>query len=107
MLNTEKNVQIIIGEGVTKYEADTQTLFELAEWNQRKKKLLKLEIFIDPNTQELVVKGTEKSPITRLRRITGYLSKIDNFNDAKQAEAKERQKHVKNSNLHLGDIRET
>ena len=31
--------------------------------------------------------------IRRIRRITGYLSTVDRFNDAKQAELKERTKH--------------
>ena len=32
--------------------------------------------------------------IIRVRRITGYLSQIDNFNDAKKAEEKARVKHL-------------
>ncbi|HBE76606.1 MAG TPA: anaerobic ribonucleoside triphosphate reductase, partial [Firmicutes bacterium] len=31
--------------------------------------------------------------IRRIRRITGYLSTVDRFNDAKQAELKDRVKH--------------
>lgn len=34
--------------------------------------------------------------INRVRRITGYLSTIKNFNDAKKAEAHDRVKHVFN-----------
>lgn len=33
------------------------------------------------------------SPITRIRRITGYLSKVENFNDAKKAELRGRKMH--------------
>lgn len=32
-------------------------------------------------------------PIERIRRITGYLSKVSNFNDAKKAELEHRVKH--------------
>lgn len=31
----------------------------------------------------------------RIRRITGYLSELPNFNDAKQAEERDRVKHMK------------
>lgn len=34
--------------------------------------------------------------INRVRRITGYLSTIKNFNDAKKAEAHDRIKHIAN-----------
>lgn len=43
--------------------------------------------------EEIIVKATEKSPIRRVRRITGYLSSIDNFNDAKVAECRSRVTH--------------
>ena len=35
----------------------------------------------------------ESEDIRRIRRITGYLSTIDRFNDAKQAELADRVKH--------------
>lgn len=35
-----------------------------------------------------------RSPIDRIRRITGYLSKDTNFNDAKLAELRNRKKHM-------------
>ncbi|MCW2277753.1 anaerobic ribonucleoside-triphosphate reductase [Heliophilum fasciatum] len=37
------------------------------------------------------VKG--ETPIERIRRITGYLSKVDNFNGAKKAELEHRVAH--------------
>ncbi|MCW2278588.1 anaerobic ribonucleoside-triphosphate reductase [Heliophilum fasciatum] len=33
-------------------------------------------------------------PIERIRRITGYLSKVNNFNDAKKAELEHRVSHA-------------
>lgn len=36
---------------------------------------------------------TEDSPFTRVRRITGYLSELQNFNDAKRSEEAQRVKH--------------
>ena len=35
-----------------------------------------------------------RNTVTRLRRITGYLSNVNNFNEAKKAEAKARQQHI-------------
>ena len=61
-------------------------------WEGKNKKLGKLELGLDG--EEIVIKATEKSPIRRVRRITGYLSSFDNFNDAKVAECNERSKHI-------------
>ncbi len=60
-------------------------------WENNNKKLGQLDLVLDG--EEIVVKATEKSPIRRVRRITGYLSSIDNFNDAKVAECNERTQH--------------
>ena len=60
-------------------------------WKERNKQLGQLELGLDG--EEIVLKATEKSPIRRVRRITGYLSSIDNFNDAKVAECTDRTKH--------------
>jgi len=61
-------------------------------WESKNKKLGQLELGLDG--EEVVVKATEHSPIRRIRRITGYLSSIDNFNDAKVAECNDRAKHI-------------
>lgn len=42
---------------------------------------------------QVEIKVTSKSPIKRVRRITGYLSNIENFNSAKQAECQDRYVH--------------
>ncbi|MHC1761359.1 MAG: anaerobic ribonucleoside-triphosphate reductase [Negativicutes bacterium] len=60
-------------------------------WESKNKKLGRLELGLDG--EEVIVKATEKSPIRRVRRITGYLSSIDNFNEAKVAECTDRAKH--------------
>ena len=60
-------------------------------WEDQKKQLGKIELCLDG--EEVIVKASEKSPIRRIRRITGYLSSIDNFNDAKVAECIDRTKH--------------
>lgn len=43
--------------------------------------------------EEIIVRTVEKSPIRRVRRITGYLSNMENFNDAKQDELAARKAH--------------
>ena len=55
-------------------------------WQSKNKQLGQLELGLDG--EEVILKGSEKSPIRRIRRITGYLSSIDNFNDAKIAECR-------------------
>lgn len=60
-------------------------------WESKNKTLGQLDLGLDG--EEIIVKATEKSPIRRIRRITGYLSAFDNFNDAKVAECNERAKH--------------
>ena len=51
------------------------------------------QIELSIEQDEVVVKATEKSPIRRVRRITGYLSTIERFNDPKQAELNHRVTH--------------
>jgi hypothetical protein len=62
-------------------------------WETRNKQIGLLELAIDG--EEVVIKATEKSPIRRVRRITGYLSVIDNFNNAKAAECNDRVQHIR------------
>lgn len=60
-------------------------------WKEKNKQLGQVELGLDG--EEIIVRATEKSPIRRVRRITGYLSSIDNFNDAKAAECRSRVTH--------------
>lgn len=61
-------------------------------WKEKKKELAYIEIGIDDG--EIVVRTVEKSPIRRIRRITGYCVCLDNWNEAKQDELKARYKHM-------------
>ncbi len=65
---------------------------EIRLWQQRNKTLGAVELSLDGET--IIIRGHEKSPIRRVRRITGYLSTIDQFNDAKRAECKDREVHA-------------
>lgn len=65
---------------------------EIQEWAKRSKTLSRVELSIDGD--EVIVRAVEKSPVRRVRRITGYLSSVDNFNDAKRAECEDRKAHI-------------
>lgn len=66
---------------------------EVETFKAQKKQISKIDISIDGD--DLVVHTVERSPIKRVRRITGYLSELTNFNPAKQAEAAAREVHTK------------
>lgn len=67
---------------------------EVKEWqfNNPDKNIARIEL-TPIGAEELDVKVVEKSPIKRVRRITGYLSKMENFNEAKQDELSQRLPH--------------
>ena len=65
---------------------------EIEIWRQAGKTLA--EVRTSWSDDEIMVESLERSPIKRLRRITGYLSAIDNFNDAKKAELRDRVAHT-------------
>lgn len=64
---------------------------EVKLWGDKSKELARVEVTLDG--ENIIVKSVEKSPVRRVRRITGYLSNIENFNDAKRAELAQRYKH--------------
>lgn len=57
-----------------------------------KMKLTTLEVELDEKTGNILLHPTYDT-ITRVRRITGYLSTVPKFNEAKQAEANDRVAH--------------
>ncbi|MBU2700563.1 anaerobic ribonucleoside-triphosphate reductase activating protein [Sporomusaceae bacterium BoRhaA] len=65
---------------------------EIKIWISKNKTLAKIELLLDD--ENILVTAIEKSPIRRVRRITGYLSNMENFNDAKLSELNNRTKHV-------------
>ncbi len=65
---------------------------ELFQWSQQNKPLGRLELVLDG--ENILIRAYEKSPIRRVRRITGYLSNIENFNDAKRSECANRLAHT-------------
>ena len=84
-------IQVIADPRLSREEINQYITEEKQLWASRNKQLGQIELCIEQD--EVVVKAMEKSPIRRVRRITGYLSSIDNFNDAKAAECTDRTKH--------------
>ena len=74
------------GEEIAMLVAEEQDL-----WRSRNKTIAYMEISREGD--EIIISASEKSPIRRVRRITGYLSNVDNFNDAKKQEAAMRRPH--------------
>lgn len=69
---------------ISPQEAAAYLADEQREWRAKGKELGKMVLTLEGN--EVVIHSSEKSPIKRIRRITGYLSESSNFNSAKQAE---------------------
>ena len=86
-----QGVTVIADENLTQKEIELLVDQEIAEWEKQGKKIAKIELLLDGD--EVIVKADEKSNIRRVRRITGYLSNIENFNDAKRAECMDRVIH--------------
>lgn len=74
-------------------EAQIQQIVEEEKelWAAKGKILGKVVMTADGD--EIEVKTFEKSPIVRIRRITGYLSHADNWNEAKKKELIDRVTH--------------
>ena len=69
-------------------------LEEIAAWKSKGNVLTKILITIDPeDNEQMLVKAFPL--IRRVRRITGYLSDKDNFNEAKQDELSQRYQHIR------------
>lgn len=63
-------------------------------WESKGKEVGEIRIEKDKeNDAKVVISSIPKQKIKRIRRITGYLSEINNFNEAKKAELNDRVKH--------------
>ncbi|MBP2652615.1 MAG: anaerobic ribonucleoside triphosphate reductase [Firmicutes bacterium] len=61
---------------------------EIKDWEEKGKRLESVSLSLD--NEDVVITAREWSHIRRIRRITGYLSEVTNFNDAKRAELSDR-----------------
>ena len=85
-------VKIAAEEGITVEEIHAILEEERKLWETKGKELGAMNLTIEG--EEIVVKAVERSPIKRIRRITGYLSTDDRFNSAKQSELVDRRPHI-------------
>ncbi|MDF2499399.1 MAG: anaerobic ribonucleoside triphosphate reductase [Anaerosporomusa subterranea] len=76
---------------ITQQEVEGIIAEERLLWLAKGRQIARIELSLED--EEIIVKAIEKSPICRVRRITGYLSNIENFNDAKRDELNARFKH--------------
>jgi hypothetical protein len=86
------NVFVEFPSEMTDAEASEYAKEELQLWYDQKKELDRIIIKLEKD--EVIIQSFEKSPIKRIRRITGYLSDVSNFNNAKRAELADRTIHV-------------
>jgi hypothetical protein len=75
---TDEEIAAVVGE-------------EIRLWQERGKQLGAVSLTMSGD--EIVVEASEKSPIRRVRRITGYLSTLEQFNSAKRSECGDRIEH--------------
>ena len=87
-----EDVKVSAEAGITEEEIRAIVDEELKLWKRKGKELAEVRLSIEG--EEIVVKAVERSPIKRVRRITGYLSTEDRFNAAKQAELSDRRAHI-------------
>jgi anaerobic ribonucleoside-triphosphate reductase activating protein len=92
MLKVIDGIKVDAQEGINDGEINAIVADELVIWRNKGKVLGEVSISVDG--EELVIKSFERSPIKRVRRITGYLSTAERFNAAKQAELGDRIKHL-------------
>ena len=89
---TINGIHIVADPSLTNEEIALLVSEEQALWHERNKTIAYMEINRDG--EEIIINASERSPIRRVRRITGYLSNIDNFNDAKKQECENRFIHA-------------
>jgi hypothetical protein len=87
-----KEVNVVADQALAEAEVLAIVEEEIRLWRQKNKTLGAVELTLDGETVR--VASREKSPIRRVRRITGYLSNLEKFNDAKQSECLSREIHT-------------
>ena len=88
-----EDVQVEAAACLSDEEIELYVRSEIEQWRSQDKELASLSLQVEG--QDVVIEAVERAPISRVRRITGYLSTIKNFNDAKKAEEHDRIVHVK------------
>ena len=86
-----KDIKIDYPDNMSSEEA-LQYVHEELKLNPTKR-LKTVEIKLDSTDTEVII-IPKYDTINRVRRITGYLSNLPNFNDAKKSEENDRVKHI-------------
>jgi len=84
-------VRVSCVEDIPELEAMEYANDEIRLWAEKGKEIS--SIFITLDGYMIVIDAKERSPIRRIRRITGYLSEVTNFNDGKRNELADRRNH--------------
>ena len=88
-----QGVKVTAQEGISYDEALCHAVELLREFAEKRKLLLSVDMRLSEDQRDVICECKEKSPIKRIRRITGYLSEDKNFNAGKAAELADRSKH--------------
>ena len=85
-----KGIHVIYPSDMTAEEAQVYADTEIQNWqdNWPDKTLYCVDLSFDGD--DVKISSRDRQPIRRVRRITGYLSNLENFSDAKAAEVKAR-----------------
>lgn len=85
-------IRVSYDENIPKEELLIYISQEKEHYQKKHKDIASMKVRVDGD--EVEIESYERSPIIRTRRITGYLSTVDRFNDAKRAELKARVAHA-------------
>ncbi|MCL0028136.1 hypothetical protein M1N51_01240 [Peptococcaceae bacterium] len=84
-------IQVVVNGEIDEIQKEQIIAEEKMRFEKMGKELGKVEITV--NGDEITTKSFEKSPIRRVRRVTGYMSTVDRFNAAKVDELNDRVIH--------------
>ena len=90
-MREKMNPKMSVAKGIGNKQAEDIIMAEAERYLAEGKFLGEISLEVDGD--EIVVRSSPASTIKRVRRITGYLSDENNFNDAKRAELKDRVEH--------------
>ena len=85
-------IAVLADNELTDEEVNFIVQAEKSEWASANMAIDSITLEVD--CSEIKITSVERSPIRRIRRITGYLSDYNNFNAAKKAEERDRYKHM-------------
>ena len=86
------DIPVTVLGAVSLAEANVLVSKEVALNDPQERKITYIEI-TEVSSEEVDIKVTTEGAVKKLRRITGYLSDINNFNDPKRAELADRLVH--------------